>query len=97
MSNCRSVDQLSCTPWTRWRIAKRLKYPLDFGIRGALERFAVVRFGIKDNGYDIHISCGKWKRELAAHLSGVLIGIQADEEMNDVARQSDDRVNAGRC
>jgi hypothetical protein len=29
--------------------AKWLKAPLDFAIRGRLERFAIVRFGIEDN------------------------------------------------
>lgn len=39
----------------------------------------------------------KWKGELSTHLGGVLVGIQPDQQMNDIRRQSDDRVNAGGC
>ena len=41
--------------------------------------------------------CRKWEGELAMHFGSVLIGIQADKEMHDISRQSDDRVNAGTC
>jgi hypothetical protein len=34
---------------------------------------------------------------LSAHFGGVLVGIQPDEEMNDIRRQSDDRLDAGGC
>ena len=35
-------------------------------------------------------------RELAAHLSGVLIRIEASQQMDDVIREFDNRLNARR-
>ena len=43
--------------------------------RGELQRFAIVRFGVENDG--LHLG-DDGDSELSTHLSGVLVGIETD-------------------